>query len=1059
MSSLSLNNFLTLNSLQMKKLVILMAGLFLLTGQLLAQSSRTIVGKVTDDNGAAIANASVIVKGSTIGTTTAADGSFSLKVPETAKALIISSVNFITVEVSISKNSNVNVTLQPTTGNLEEVVVIGYGTQKKKEVTGAISQVNPATISTLVTPSVDKQLGGRATGVLVTNSSGLVNDPPRIRIRGVNSINGSASPLFVLDGIPISTGGFAGYTSDNLLANINPADIESIEVLKDGSATAIFGSRAANGVIMITTKRGKAGKLNVNYSLVVGSSKPSKKFDLLNAQEFVTIANEKLTNAGQAIAAFMNSENTDTDWQSYVYRKSSKSVNHNLSIDGGNDKTNYFVSFNYANQQGLVFTNTVKRYNIRANISQKINSWLKISNFITLSRTEDSDQNNGGNSLSGATANVLRALPNVRVMNPTLPQFDYFNITPDGAALGSDANTKLIENNYTNIAYVLAKNRFASKKHRVINNLGIDIKPLSWLNYSFKANIDYITLDEFLTYDPKHGDGRSSLGRVQNQAANQMRYTIQNFININKSFKEHNIALTLGYENQMQVSNSFQAIGTNISDPFFQQTNVISNSYATQQSSGSYSDGPGFVSYFGRLNYDYNGKYFLSASVRRDGLSRFAPDNRFGTFPGVSVGYRISKEDFWQKSSVAKIINEFRIRASWAKVGNADIAGGNFPYLSLYGSAPYGAISGIAATQAGNSNLQWETNSKLGFGFDLGLLNNKINITFDYYKNNNNNLVLAAPQPPSFGVPGNQIFQNIGNMENKGIELAINANIIRKKDLSWDFGVNFTTQNNIVKSLYLDKDVIVSNGTGNYNILRVGESINAIYGYQFAGVNSSNGNPVYIKNDATQSLVMGNIANSSYFIISDLNSNVLGAASSLSASDRVILGNSLPKWFGGITSTLRYKQFTLDMLWRFSGGNKIVNLTKQESLLNQGFMNNGKAILDRWKQAGDITNVPRLWYGRDNFTNLNQQAVSRFVENGDFLRLDNLQLSYDVETKHLTKLTNSYVKSLRIFVQGQNLLLITKYTGIDPDNTDSRGLDYNTVPQAKSFSFGVNVGF
>jgi TonB-linked SusC/RagA family outer membrane protein len=1023
----------------------------------MAQNSRTITGKVTDEMGTPIPSASVVVKGTTLGTTTDKEGSFSLKVPETAKTLVFSSVNFAAREVSIGKSSTVNVNLTPETSNLDEVVVVGYGVQKKKDVTGAIGKIDAGPIATLVTPSVDKQLGGRTAGLRVTNSSGLVNQPPIIRIRGVNSINGSSSPLFVLDGIPVESGGFAGYTNDNLLSSINPADIESIEVLKDGSATAIYGSRASNGVIMITTKRGKAGKLNVNYNFVQGYASPSKRFDLLNAQEFVSIANEKLSAAGLANGAFMNSENTNTDWQDYVYRKNAASINHNLSIDGGTDKSNYFVSFNYASQEGLVITNSVKRYNIRANIDQRVNKWLKLSNYITLSRTEDADQNNGGNSLSGATANVLRALPNVRIFNPALPQFDGFNVTTDGAALGSDANTRLIENNYTNIAYVMAKNRFRSKKHRIINNLGVEIKPLSWLTYNFKAAIDYITLDEYLTYDPKHGDGRNSIGRVQNQAANSLRYVLQNYLNINKSFGKHNMYATLGYENQLQSSNSFQAIGTNISDPFFQQNNVISNSYAVQQSSGGYSEGPGFVSYFARVNYDYAGKYFLQATIRRDGLSRFAPENRFGNFPGFSAGYRISNEEFWKTSGLAKTISDFKVRASWAKVGNTEIAGGNFPYLSLYGSAPYGAISGIAASQAGNPNLQWETNDKLDIGFDLTMLNNKINITFDYYQNNNNNLVLAAPQPPSFGVPGNQIFQNIGSMENKGIELTVNANIIRKKDFSWDFGVNFTSQSNTVKSLYLDQDVIISNGTGNYNILRVGQPISALFGYTFAGVNSSNGNPVYRKADG--SLIMGNITNSSYFSITELNSATQGAAGTLAASDRSILGNSLPTWFGGITSNLKYKQFSMEMLWRFSGGNKIMNLTKQESLMNQGFLNNGRAILNRWTKAGDITDVPRLWYNRDNFTNLNQQASTRFIENGDFLRLDNLQINYDVNVKSLTKLTNSYIKSVRFFVQGQNLILITKYTGIDPDNTDVRGLDYNSVPQARAISFGLNVGF
>ncbi len=1041
----------------MRKLATLMVMLVLSISQVMAQNSRTITGKVTDEMGTPIPNASVVVKGTTLGTTTDKEGSFSLKVPETAKTLVFSSVNFAAREVSIGKSSNVNVNLTPETSNLDEVVVVGYGVQKKKDVTGAIGKIDAGPIATLVTPSVDKQLGGRTAGLRVTNSSGLVNQPPIIRIRGVNSINGSSSPLFVLDGIPVESGGFAGYTNDNLLSSINPADIESIEVLKDGSATAIYGSRASNGVIMITTKRGKAGKLNVNYNFVQGYASPSKRFDLLNAQEFVSIANEKLSAAGLANGAFMNSENTNTDWQDYVYRKNAASINHNLSIDGGTDKSNYFVSFNYASQEGLVITNSVKRYNIRANIDQRVNKWLKLSNYITLSRTEDADQNNGGNSLSGATANVLRALPNVRIFNPALPQFDGFNVTTDGAALGSDANTRLIENNYTNIAYVMAKNRFRSKKHRIINNLGVEIKPLSWLTYNFKAAIDYITLDEYLTYDPKHGDGRNSIGRVQNQAANSLRYVLQNYLNINKSFGKHNMYATLGYENQLQSSNSFQAIGTNISDPFFQQNNVISNSYAVQQSSGGYSEGPGFVSYFARVNYDYAGKYFLQATIRRDGLSRFAPENRFGNFPGFSAGYRISNEEFWKTSGLAKTISDFKVRASWAKVGNTEIAGGNFPYLSLYGSAPYGAISGIAASQAGNPNLQWETNDKLDIGFDLTMLNNKINITFDYYQNNNNNLVLAAPQPPSFGVPGNQIFQNIGSMENKGIELTVNANIIRKKDFSWDFGVNFTSQSNTVKSLYLDQDVIISNGTGNYNILRVGQPISALFGYTFAGVNSSNGNPVYRKADG--SLIMGNITNSSYFSITELNSATQGAAGTLAASDRSILGNSLPTWFGGITSNLKYKQFSMEMLWRFSGGNKIMNLTKQESLMNQGFLNNGRAILNRWTKAGDITDVPRLWYNRDNFTNLNQQASTRFIENGDFLRLDNLQINYDVNVKSLTKLTNSYIKSVRFFVQGQNLILITKYTGIDPDNTDVRGLDYNSVPQARAISFGLNVGF
>ncbi|MBI3138093.1 MAG: TonB-dependent receptor [Sphingobacteriales bacterium] len=1039
----------------MRKLYLLLMGVVFFATQAMAQ--RTITGKVTDEKGNPVANASVIVKGTTVGTTSKADGTYSINVPANGKTLVISSVDMITEEVNIGTQTSVSVTLKSDDKIMQEVVVVGYGTQKKKEVTSAIGKINPGTIAPLVSPSIDKQLGGRTAGLQVTNPSGLVNQPPRIRIRGTNSINGSSAPLIVLDGVPISSGGFAGFTNDNLLANINPSDIESIDVLKDGAATAIYGSQATGGVIQITTKRGRSGRQNFNYSATFGFSKPMNRFDLLNAQEFVSIANEKLNNAGTSGGrAFMNSENTNTDWQDQVFRPSSQASTHNLSFDGGNDKTTYFISFSYRYQEGLVKTNTTENYNVRANIDHKVNKWLRITNNIALARGFDKDQNNGGNALSGSIAAALRALPNVRVMNPALPQFDFYNITTDGAALGSDANTRLIENNYVNIAYVLAKNKFRSKKHRVIDNFAIELKPTKWLTHTTKFGIDYITLDEFFRQNAKHGDGRSVSGRVSNQAANTMAWVAQDYINANKSFGKHNVNLTAGLEAQNSENNSFTASGTNVADAFFQQQNVISGSYVTQLSAGGYSQGPGLFSYFGRINYDYKGRYYLQASFRRDGLSKFAKERRFGNFPGVSAGWRVSQEDFWT-GGLAKAISDLKFRASWAKVGNPNIPGGGFPYLNLYGVAPYGSISGIAAAQSGNNKLQWETNDKIDLGVDISFLKERISLVIDYYKNKNNNLVIGVPYPPSLGIPNNQIFQNIGSMENKGFEFTLNISAIKSRDFDLDLGFNYTSQKNKILSLPGGNDIIVSNGTGNYNVLRVGEPFNALYGYQFAGVNSSNGNPVYIKADG--SLLMGNINNTSYFGITDLNSPVIGSAGSLASTDRKILGNSLPTYFGGITVAARYKQFTLDMLFRYSGGNKIMNITRQESLTNQGFMNNGKEILNRWQKPGDVTNVPRLWYNRDNFTNLNQQASTRYMEKGDFVRFDNLAINYTVNTELLERLFKSAVKSFRFFVQGQNLFVITDYTGIDPDNIDVRGLDYNTIPPARTISFGVNIGF
>lgn len=1039
----------------MRKFLCLIMAVIAMTSASWAQ--RTISGKVTDEKGAPIPNVSILVKGTQNGTVSNIDGSFSLSVPANAKALVFSSVGMAAQEVAIGNKTFFNVSLQSAAdATMQEVVVVGYGaTQRRGQVTSSISKVDPAPISTLVTPSVDKQLGGRAAGVQVTNPSGLVNQPPRIRIRGVNTISGTRDPLFVLDGVAIPSGGFSGVTSDNLLADINPADIESIEVLKDGPAAAIYGSAAANGVVLITTKKGKSPTPKINYSATFGFAQPSKRFDLLSGDEFVTIANEKLAAAGQAAQAF-NPNHINTDWQDIIFRKTAQSQIHNLSVEGSSDKTNYYLSFNYSNQEGLVLTNAAKRYAVRANIDQRINSWLKISNYITLSRSEDFNQNNGGNSLSGSVYNAIRALPDVSPYDTANKKFSGYNITADGKALGMGDNTRLIDNNNTNIAYVLNKNKFKSTKHRIIDNLGLDIKPLSWLTFSSKANIDYITLNDYEALDPLHGDGQSVGGDFFNQAANTLIWTLQNYFNVNKQIGNHSVSATVGSEYNDRNSNSYFGEGTGVADPFYMQQNIISNSYTTQFSGGSYSNGPSSLSYFARANYDYKGKYFIQGSLRRDGLSRFAADKRWGTFPGASVGYKISSEDFYVNSGLSNVINDLKLRASWAKVGNKSIAGGNFAFLNLYGLAPYGSLSGIAASQVGNSNLTWETSEKTDFGADFGLLQDRITITADYFSNRNNNLVLQALLPTSLGVPGNAIYRNIGDMKNNGIELSINATIVKHNDLRWDLGVNYTNQNNKILALYQNKDQNVTAGSGaTYAILRVGESLNSLYGYRFAGVNPSNGNPMYYKADGTK--IQGNVADTKYYTVNADGS--LGTQTTLSGSDQTILGNSLVKWFGGITSTLSYKGFALDMLWRYAGGNKIMNITRQESLLNQGFTNSGREILSRWTKPGDVTDVPRVWYGRDNFINLNNNTSTRFIEDGDFIRLDNLQLTYNLDHSILSRISKGGIKSFRLFVQGQNLVLITKYKGLDPDNIGEQGADYNTIPSARTISFGLNVGF
>lgn len=1043
----------------MRKLLFAIVAILLFTGQLLAQKS--ITGTVKDDKGNPIPNVSVTVKGTSTGTVTKLDGTYSLTVPESAKTLVFSSVDMELQEISIGSQTIINPTLVASNQTMQEVVVVGYGTQQKKSFTGSASKVDVKDFANLLTPSVDKQLAGRATGVQVTTVGGQVNSPARIRIRGINSLTQGNDPLIVVDGIPIISGNLASTTNSNALGDINPSDIENLEVLKDGSATAIYGSRAAAGVIIITTKKGSKGKARVNYEGFVGFSSALKKFDLLNAQEFVTIANEKFTNAGQAVRANMDANNTNTDWQSEVMNNGAAIHNHTVSVQGGNDKSTYYLSLNYSNQKGIIVSNFNKSYRVRLNLEHEVSRFVKLGNNITLSRQEDGDQNNGSNALGGAIAASLRLLPNVSPFSATHPSGYNINY-PSGNSMNPGANTTSVDDNFNNVAFTTRANKLYSDKYRIINNAFIEISPIKNLKLRSQFSADLFTDYSYQGLTPLHGDGYGTPtggtnGSVFNASQNILRYVWQNYLNYNLSIGSHNVFLTAGHELQQDKNKNFSANGTNISDAFFIDENLISGT-ASVQTIGGFIGESGFESLFGRINYDYKNKYFAQATIRRDGQSALAEDKRYGVFPGFSVGWRPSEESFWGNSTfLNKWLPEAKIKASYAKVGNTL---GGFPYLSTYGSRPYGNLSGIAVSGIGNPALQWETSEKYDVGVELGILD-RFNLTADYFINNVNDLVFGVPTPLSTGVPGNSISQNIASLKNKGIELSLSGTIIKKKDFSWDFNINYSNVKNEITSLYsIGGQPVPFVENGGYNIIRVGDPINIIYGNVWAGVNSANGHPLYTKADG--SLVQLNLSPGGsiggYFVASAKDNPALGAASSLIFADRTNLGNPTPTWFGALSNTLNYKGFTLDFMFRYSGGNKIMNITRQEALLNQSFQNNGREILQRWTTVGQVTNVPKQYYGQGNNINQTQVANSRFVEKGDYLRLQNLVLSYSLNSKSLETFTNGFLKSCRFYVQGQNLAVWTKYSGADPDNISALGLDAAVSPQLRTFSFGASIG-
>ncbi len=1041
----------------MRKLFLLLFGVVFFAVQAMAQ--RTITGKVTDEKGLPVANASVMVKGTTIGTNTKTDGTFSLPVSATAEIITVSAVGYLSHDMNIGTQTNMSFVLKGEERVMDEVVVVGYGTQQKKAFTGSASKVDAKELANFISPSVDKLLGGRATGVQVTNQSGLVNQPARIFIRGVNSINQATGPLFVVDGVPIITGNLASTTNSNAIGDINPADIENIEVLKDGSATAIFGSRAAAGVVMITTKKGSKGKAKVNYDLSIGMSNVLKRFDLLNADQFVTIANEKLANNGLAARAGVNAGGVNTDWQNIAFIDNALVQNHNLSFQGGGPKTLFFFSGNYTKQQGVVRSNKNISYRFRVNLEHEVNNFIKIGNNLGVSRQEDWDQNNGSNALSGSVASALRLLPNVSPYNNLNPTG--FNINAPLVNLNSipnGPNSQGVDDNYTNVAFTINMNKYYSDKYRIINTGFIELSFTKNLKFRTQGSADWLNDYSYQAWDPRHGDGFSGNGLGFNASQSYLRYTWQNYFNYTLRLKNHNIFLTGGHELQKQTTKSISATGQNFSDFFFLKENLISGSASTQSFGGSYATS-GFESLFGRINYDFKNKYFFQASIRRDGQSSLATDKRYGAFPGVSIGWRPSEEKGWKNNAfLSKWFSDVKLKYSYAKVGNTL---GGFPYLpATFGPSLYGGLNAISLNFIGNPALQWETSAKLDAGVEISMLRGRINLTFDWFKNDVDNLVLAVPTPASAGVPGNSISQNIGALVNKGIELAIDASVVKNKDFNWDVSFNYSNVKNKITKLYeINGAPVPYIQTGNYNLIRVGDPINIIYGYKSAGVNTANGHPMYYKADGR--LVVHNIPNNTFYYITGPNDGTISSANAttMSFADRQNLGQGIPTYFGAFTNSFRYKQFDLNIMFRYSGGNQIMNTTRQEALLSQSFHNNGVEILDRWRKPGDVTNVPKLYYGQSNNVNQVNLAISRFVEKGDYIRLQDITFSYTLENALVNRVFKGYVENLRFFVQGQNLFAWSDYSGADPDNITAGGIDQSVSPQIRTFSFGFNVGF
>jgi TonB-linked SusC/RagA family outer membrane protein len=1022
---------------------------------------RTVTGRVTSkEDGSGLPGVNVVIKGTTNGTVTDANGNYSLSVPGPDAVITFTFIGLVTQETSLAGRSSVDVQMEQDVTQLTEIVVVGYGTQDKRTLTSSISSVKGEDIALMPVSSFDQALNGKASGVQVSVGSGLVGQAPRIRIRGTNSITSGADPLVVIDGVPMVDGNISGVAESNALGDINPADIESYQVLKDGAATAIYGSRAANGIILITTKSGKAGKVKINYDFQAGVNSTARRLKALNADEFIAISNEKFATSGlYTPQALPGPDNVNTDWQDVIFRNGAFQ-NHNLNISGGSDQVSYYFSGGYMKQDGAVVNNSLDRYTMRANIDYHGVEWLSAGLKLSVTRQLNNGLNTGNSALSGNVTNALAAFPNVPVMDANNPTG--YNLSDDNRRLGRGNNLQEIASGYTNVKYVLDHNKQEADNYRVLTNGYLQANIMEGLNLRTQLGADILENSDFLTWDPIHGDGGGATqGILFRQSSRNLRWNWQNTLNFKRTFAEnHSVAVTIGNEYQKNTFNTFYGQGTTFSNPLFLKNNLITGTFNKQEAGGDFTES-GFSSYFGRINYDFRSKYILSFSIRNDAMSSLPKANRQGTFFGGSVGWDVAREDFFSIESISQL----KVRGSWAQVGNTAVGANPYPYVGTYGPQLYGSQSGLAYSNVGNSNLRWEDSDKLDIGADIGLMNNRISIAFDYYRNNITNMILAAPTPPTVGLPGNNINKNIGAMVNKGFEITISSDNLKGKSLSWNTSLTLTHNTNKITKLVNDKDIVFD-----YTIDRVGQPISAIYGYSYAGVNPANGNPLYnVVRGGQNVIIQGNPDDNSYYLYNPAApSEVSQSTAALSASgDKVILGNSAPKIYGGLTNTLKWKNFDFDLLLTYSAGNKIMNVTRQSNM-DMVFRNNITEILDRWTPTHTNTDVPRLSYGNGNFINQAGSSISRFVENGDFIRLQNISLGYTFPKTMLSSFAKGAISNLRLYAQVRNAYVFTKYKGADPElnyvtnstvNVNSKaGVDYNTNPLLRTVTFGLSIG-
>lgn len=1009
---------------QLYRIAFWSALLALLPFCMLAQGIR-ISGRVTSaQDGQALPGVNIVVKGTTTGASTDANGNYTISIPSANATLSLSSIGLKPLEVAVGNRTVVNIQMEEALNELTQVVVTGYNSTQRKDITGSITSISAEKFKDIPVNSLDQALQGQAAGVSVTQSSGTPGGGISVRVRGNTSISAVNRPLYIVDGVQVQTGALtSGYggQNDNALALLNPNDIESIQILKDASAKAIYGSRAANGVVLITTKRGKLNqKTTITADVQRGLTDIVKRPGLLNSSQLLELQREAAVNAGEdpdKMGLIKGvTDGINTNWLDMVLRKGVYQQ-YQVSAQGGNDRTSFYISGNYRDEEGVLINNRFTRISGTMTLDHKATQKLSFGSNIIVSRALNK-RVLGDNALNGVYSGATRSLPY------------YSPYNEQGLLYGpSDANYPGFPNfNPVGEAVLPRQNVITTK---MLGGAYVQYEFLPNLRFRSKASVDYNSVIEDI-YDPTGtaiGGFDTSLGQQGYGEYNTVlaaNFTSTNTLTYNTTLGEnHHLSGLGGVEIIKRTNRTSSTIGQNFPNDDF--TYITSAGVVNQGSSDLvYS---GLFSGFGEVKYDYKDKFLLQATARYDGSSRFGPNRQFGFFPSGSAAWRISEENFMKRFD---FLSDLKVRASFGYTGNEQI--GDFKYLGTWASTTYSGSTGLGPAALGNPNLQWERTREANVGMDASFFNGRLNITFDAYSNQTDKLLFAQPiaQTTGFGT----LQGNIGKITNKGMELTISTVNIDRKGFRWSTDLNLAGNRNKVVELASDQPIYAgyqASGATATNVVMVGQPLGTFWGLKFLGVDPATGNAIY----------------------QDKNGD-----GRITPDDAQVIGNAQPKIFGGLNNLFSYKGFDVRVFFQFSYGNQVMNLTKQTSVNTGASLQFNQSIdaLKRWQKPGDITSVPRYIDGNT----YNDYLSSRFVEDGSYLRLKNVTVGYTLNKQWLSRVK---LASVRVFASATNVWTFTKYSGPDPElstldgSTTAQGIDFNTLPQVKNMTVGLTVNF